>query len=79
MEATGTMLRPSRATVTSAKGSSFLKGAGNLKLRASAPRAAPPQSGLRVVCEKVVGIDLGTTNSAVRTIDVMFSPRAPPK
>jgi L1 cell adhesion molecule like protein len=35
------------------------------KARASGRRAAQPVA-LRVVAEKVVGIDLGTTNSAVR-------------
>ena len=36
-----------------------------LKARASFPRRVAAPSGLKVVAEKVVGIDLGTTNSAV--------------
>lgn len=50
-----------------ARDSAALGGAQRLRRARATPHAAPrARSGVTVVAEKVVGIDLGTTNSAVR-------------
>eukprot|EP00899_Mesostigma_viride_P020983 jgi/Mesvir1/28887/Mv17984-RA.1 len=55
-------------------GKAFLRGSHDLRasLKNQARATAPKSSkgpGLRIVCEKVVGIDLGTTNSAVAAME----------
>jgi hypothetical protein len=45
--------------------SSFSGNVRALRTKAAVPRAVAASAGLNIVAEKVVGIDLGTTNSAV--------------
>jgi hypothetical protein len=47
-------------------GARHAQGAAPVRVRAAAPRARAAGARLVVRAEKVVGIDLGTTNSAVR-------------